>query len=156
MFGWGRKKKMTDDDEGKLRDLAEKRLRNEITAREAYDEVYQRGLQHDNHHTRITGFFMVAGAILCYVTFFAGVWNLSVLEPLFQLPTIVFPAAVIYSTIILLMLIVVVMAQTIYLRATKGGTGWKGESETVILVKEGAYSIARHAVFSAPAFFSLF
>jgi protein-S-isoprenylcysteine O-methyltransferase Ste14 len=147
---------MADDDEGKLRDLAEKRLRNEITAREAYDEVYRRGLQHDNHHTRITGFFMVAGAILCYVTFFAGVWNLSFLEPLFQLPTILFPAAVIYPTIILIMLIVVVMAQTLYLRATKGGTGWKGESETVILVKEGAYSIVRHgAVLSTSIFFAL-
>jgi protein-S-isoprenylcysteine O-methyltransferase Ste14 len=148
---------MTDEDEGKLRDLAEKRLRNEITAREAYDEVYRRGLQHENyHHSIITGFFMVTGIILCYITFFAGVLHLPFLEPLFNLPTIVFPEAVIYAAIILIMLIVVVMAQTLYLRATKGGCGWKGESETVILVKEGAYSIVRHGgVLSTSAFFTL-
>jgi protein-S-isoprenylcysteine O-methyltransferase Ste14 len=144
------------DDEGKLRDLAEKRLRNEITAREAYDEVYRRGLQHDNHHTSLTGFFMVAGGILCYITFFAELWHLSFFAPLFQLPTIVFPVAVIYPAIILIMLIVVVMAQTLYLRATKGGCGWKGESETVILVREGPYGIVRHAaVLSTSIFFTL-
>jgi protein-S-isoprenylcysteine O-methyltransferase Ste14 len=40
--------------------------------------------------------------------------------------------------------------------ATKGGYGWKGESETVILVKEGIYSIVRHgAVLSTSTFFVL-
>lgn len=148
---------MAKDDEGKLRDLAEKRLRNEITAKEAYDEVYRRGLQHENyHHSVITGFFMVTGIILCFITFFAGVLHLPFLEPLFNLPTIVFPATVIYAAIILIVLIVVVMAQTLYLRATKGGCGWKGESETVILVKEGVYSIVRHgAVLSTSIFFTL-
>jgi protein-S-isoprenylcysteine O-methyltransferase Ste14 len=148
---------MTADDEGKVRDLAEKRIRNEITAREAYDEVYRRGLQHDNyHHSTTTGFIMVAGGILCFITFFAGVLHLPFFSDLSQLPTIVFPPAVIYPAIILLMLTVVVMAQTLYLRATKGGSGWKGESETVILVKKGVYSIVRHgAVLSTSAFFTL-
>jgi protein-S-isoprenylcysteine O-methyltransferase Ste14 len=148
---------MADDNEGKVRDLADKRLRKEITAREAYDEVYRRGLQHDNyHHSVITGFFMVAGIILCFITFFAELWHVPFLSDLSQLSTIVFPAAAIYAAIILILLIVAVMAQTIYLRATKGGTGWKGESETVILVKEGAYSIARHmGVLSTSIFFTL-
>ena len=87
---------------------------------------------------------MLAGAILCYITLFAGSLNLPVLSPLFQLPRIIFPTAVIYLAIILFILAVAVLAHTAYLRATKGGTGWKGESETVILVKEGPYSIVRH------------
>jgi protein-S-isoprenylcysteine O-methyltransferase Ste14 len=132
------------DDEGKVRDLAEKRLRNEITAREAYDEVHRRGLQHGNYSSLITGFAMLVGAILCYVTFFAGVWHLPFLSHLSQLPTIVFPAPVIYIAIILLILAAFLLVHTSYLRATKGGCGWKGESETVILVKEGPYSIVRH------------
>jgi protein-S-isoprenylcysteine O-methyltransferase Ste14 len=135
---------LAEDDEGKLRDLAEKRLRNEITAREAYDEVYRRGLQHGSHSSPITSLGLLAGGILCYVTFFAGVWHLPFLSDLSQLPTIVFPGAVIYIAIILLILAVVVLVHTAYLRATKGGCGWKGESETVILVKEGPYAIVRH------------
>lgn len=148
---------MADEDEGKVRDLAEKRLKNEITAREAYDEVYRRELNHDKYHrSTIMSFFMVGGAILCFVTFFAGVWHLPFLSDLSQLPTIVFPAPVIYAAIILLILTVVAMAQTLHLRATKGGCGWKGESETVILVKEGVYGIVRHgAVLSTSAFFVL-
>jgi protein-S-isoprenylcysteine O-methyltransferase Ste14 len=146
---------MADDDEGKLRDLAEKRLRNEITAREAYDEVYRRGLQHGNYSSAITGFVMLVGGILCYITFFAELWHLSFFAPLFQRPTIIFPAAVIYLAIILLILTFVVLVHTTYLRATKGGTGWKGESETVILVREGPYAIVRHgAVLGSSGFFT--
>jgi len=133
------------DDDGKLRDLAEKRLRNEITAREAYDEVYRRGLQHGNYSSPINGFVMLAGGILCYITFFAEVWHLSFFAPLFQLPTIIFPETVRYLAIILLILTFVGLVHTTYLRATKGGSGWKGESETVILVREGPYAIVRHA-----------
>jgi len=144
------------DDEGKLRDLAEKRLRNEITAREAYDEVYRRGLQHGNYSSQITGFVMLVGAILCYVTFFAELWHLSFFTPLFQLPTIIFPETVRYLAIILLILTFVVIVYTAYLRATKGGSGWKGESETVILVREGPYAIVRHAaVLGSSGFFTL-
>ena len=147
---------MTDEEEGKLGDLPEKRRRNEITAREAYDEVYRRGLQHGTYSSPITGFTMLVGAILCLVTLFAEVLHLSFLAPLSQLPTIVFSAAVIYLAIILLILTVVVLVHTTYLRATKGGTGWKGESETVILVKEGPYSIVRHgAVLSFSGFVTL-
>jgi len=143
------------DDEGKLRDLAEKRLKNEITAREAYDEVYRRGLQHGNYSSQITGFVMLVGGILCYITFFAELWHLSFFAPLFQLPTIIFPAAVIYLAIILLILTFVGLVHTTYLRATKGGTGWKGESETVILVREGPYAIVRHAaVLASSGFFT--
>ncbi len=146
---------MADDKEGKVRDLAEKRRRNEITAREAYDEVYRRGLQHGSNSSPITAFVMLAGAILCYVTFFAVVWHLSFLAPLSQLPTIIFPETVRYLTIIPLILTVVGLVHTTYLRATKGGTGWKGESETIILVKEGPYSIVRHgAVLSFSGFFT--
>ncbi len=135
---------MSDDKEGKVRDLAEKRLRNEITAREAYDEVYRRGLQHGNYSSQITAFGMLAGGILCFVTFVVGSLNLSSISPLFQQPRIIFPETVIYPAIILLILTFVGLIHTTYLRATKGGTGWKGESETVILVKEGPYAIVRH------------
>jgi protein-S-isoprenylcysteine O-methyltransferase Ste14 len=135
---------MTEDNEGKLKDLAEKRLSNEITAKEAYDEVYRRELQHGNYSSPLTSFGLLAGGTLCFITFFAGVLHLPFLSDLSQLPTIVFPAPVIYLAIILLILATVVLVHTTYLRATKGGTGWKGESETVILVKEGAYAIVRH------------
>ena len=147
---------MTDEEEGKLGDLPGKRRKNEITASEAYDEVYRRGLHHGTYSSPITGFTMLVGAILCFVTLFTEVLHSSFLTPLTQLPTIVFPAAGIYLAIILLILTVVVLVHTTYLRATKGGTGWKGESETVILVKEGPYSIVRHgAVLSFNGFFTL-
>ena len=147
---------MTDEDKGKLGDLPEKRRRNELTAREAYDEVYRRGLQHGTDSSPITGFTMLVGTIVCYVTLFAEELHLSFLAPLSKLPTIVFPAAVIYLAIILLIFTVFVLVQTTYLRATKGGTGWKGESETVILIKEGPYGIVRHgAALSFSGFFTL-
>lgn len=147
---------MTDDEKGKLRDLAEKRRRNEITAREAYNEVYRRGLQHEKYSSPITAFVMVLGGILCYITLFAEAWHLSFLAPLTQLPTIIFPATVRYLAVILLILTGVGMVHTAYLRATKGGCGREGVSETVILVREGLYKIVRHAdVLSGSGFFTL-
>jgi len=143
------------DDEGKLRDLAEKRLKNKITAREAYDEVYRRGLQHGKDSSPITVVAMLAGPILCYISLFAEALNLPFLSPLFQLPRIIFSETVIYPAIILLILSFVGLVHTAYLRATKGGSGWKGESETVILVKEGPYAIVRHgAVLSFSGLFT--
>jgi len=35
------------------------------------------------------------------------------------------------------------MIHAAYLRATKGGCGWKGESETIMLVTDGIYSVVR-------------
>jgi len=93
---------------------------------------------------------------MCYITLFAEAWHLSFLAPLTQLPTIIFPATVRYLAVILLILTGVGMAHTTHLRATKGGSGWKGESETVILVREGLYKIVRHpGVLSTSGFFTL-
>jgi hypothetical protein len=78
--------------EGALRDLGEKRQKGEITDREAYNEVYKRGLQHNNYSSPITGFVMLVGGVLCYVSLFANVSQLTFLYPLSQLPTIVFPS----------------------------------------------------------------
>lgn len=147
---------MVKREEGALRDLGEKRRRGEITAREAYNEVYKRGLQHNNYSSPITGFVMLVGGVLCYVSLFADIPQLTFLSALSRLPTIVFPPIIKYLTIIPLILSVVGMVYTTYLRGTKGGTGWKGESETVILVREGPYKIVRHAgVLSTASFFTL-
>lgn len=147
---------MVEREEGMLRDLAEKRRRGQITAREAYNEVYRRGLQHNNYSSPITGLVMFAGGVLCYLSLFAKIPQLPFFHALSQLPTIVFPPVTKYLAIIPFVLSIVGLVHTTYLRGRKGGTGWKGESETVILVREGPYKIVRHpAALSTASLFTL-
>jgi len=147
---------MVEQEEGMLRDLAEKRRRGEITSREAYNEVYRRGLQHNNYSSPITGLIMFVGVVFCYVSLFAKIPQLPFLFPSSQLPAMVFPPVIKYLTIIPLILSIVGVVYTTYLRGRKGGTGWKGESETVILVREGPYEIVRHPVaLNTASFFTL-
>jgi len=65
------------------------------------------------------------------------------LHLLFQLPRIIFPPSVTYLAVAVFVISVLIMAHAAFLRAKKGGCGWKGESETIMLVTEGIYSVVR-------------
>jgi len=136
--------KKEEKKEGMVRDLIEKKKRGEITSKEAYQEIYRRGLQHGKYSSQITGLVMLVGGILCFITLIAKITDLPMLEPLTQLPAISFPPIIRYSAVVFILLSVIVMFHTTFLRAKKGGCGWKGESETIMLVTDGAYGVVRH------------
>ena len=136
--------KKEEKKEGIVRDLIKKKKRGEITSKEAYQEIYRRGLQHGKYSSQITGLVMLVGGILCFVTLIAKITNLPMLEPLTQLPAISFPPIIRYSAVVFILLSIIVMFHTTFLRAKKGGCGWKGESETIMLVTDGAYGVVRH------------
>jgi len=136
--------KKEEKKEGMVRDLIEKKKRGEITSKEAYKEIYRRGLQHGKDSSQITVLTMLVGGILCFITLIAKITHLPMLEPLTQLPAISFPPIIRYSAVIFILLSIIVMFHTAFLRAKKGGCGWKGESETIMLVADGAYGIVRH------------
>lgn len=136
--------KKKEKKEGMVRDLIEKKKRGEITSKEAYQEIYRRGLQHGKDSSQITVLAMLVGGILCFITLIAKITHLPMLEPLTQLPAISFPPIIRYSAVIFILLSIIVMFHTAFLRAKKGGCGWKGESETIMLVTDGAYGVVRH------------
>jgi len=144
--------------EGLLKDLIEKRRKGEITEREAYQEIYRRGLEHGRYGSQLSNTGILLGYMLPFLPIIVSIvhalGNISFLAPfvehltflhlLLQLPRIIFPQIIIYLTVAVFVISVLIMAHAAYLRAKKGGCGWKGESETIMLVTGGIYSVVRH------------
>lgn len=144
--------------EGLVEDLIDKIRKGEITEGEAYQEIYHRGLNHGKYSSQVTSAAITLGYTLPFlpltVALFDALGNvpslasyaerLAFLRLILQLPRFSFPQTVIYLACIVFVISLIVMAHAAHLRAKKGGCGWKGESETIMLVTEGAYSIVRH------------
>jgi len=137
------------EDENKERgetwDLAEKLEKGEITEEEAKREVYRRGLQHERYGSNwLVGLSMVGWGVLCFISGIAKATNIPLLKFFVQLPAVSFPPTITYSALVLAFLALAIGLYATYFRAEKGGCGWKGESETIIFVREGPYRIMRH------------
>ena len=124
--------------EGKVNDLVEKLKRGEITSKDALKELGKRGLLESERWEFIP-----------WVVYFA-LWLLPVvsrqlkLEPLAffaQLPSISFPAVVIYISLAIAFLGILVGVWATRMHYKKGGLN---HDETVILFKEGPYRVMRH------------
>ncbi|MFP3985651.1 MAG: methyltransferase family protein [Candidatus Bathyarchaeia archaeon] len=144
--------------EGLVEDLIDKIRKEEVTEGEAYQEIYRRGLEHGKYSSRVSNTVMTLGFILPYLPVVVAVLDvlgnvpslapfverLAFLRVLVLMPRIFFPQIVVYLAIVTFVISLIVMVYAVYLRAKKGGCGWKGESETVMLVTEGVYNIVRH------------
>lgn len=143
--------------EGLVADLIEKRMKGEITEKEAYQEIIRRGLEHGKYGSPLSNTSILLGHILPFLPIMLAILNalgnihslapfierLTFLNFLLQLPRIIFPQSVTYLAAAAFVTCVLIMAHAAFLRAKKGGCGWKGESETIMLVTEGIYGVVR-------------
>jgi len=146
------------EEEGLVEDLIDKIRKGEITEGEAHQEIYHRGLNHEKYSSQVTAAAITLGYVLPFLPITVALLDalgnvpslasfaerLAFLRLILQLPRLSFPQTVIYLAIIVFVISLVAMAHAAHLRAKKGGCGWKGESETIMLVTEGAYSVVRH------------
>ncbi len=131
--------------EGMVRDLIEKKRKGEITSKEILQEIQNRGLQHGQYgHSWIMILCMIGWGILCFISVIVKIIDVSMLGPFTQLPAIKFQPIIKDLAAIFALSGLIIGVFATYLRAKKGGTGWKGESETIIMIKEGPYRIIRH------------
>ena len=126
--------------EGKVKDLAEKLERGELTPKEILKILDEQALKHRENWKDFIG--TIVWGILCFFPAAAKFSNLEILNFFAQLPAIKFPMAVIYSTVIVIVLVVCIEVYVVYWRKKKGGLG--SEDDTIILLKEGPFRIVRH------------
>ena len=143
--------------EGLVIDLIEKRRKGEITEKEAYQEIYRRDLEHGRYSSPLSNTSLLLGHILPFLPLMVAivlalgnipslapfVEQLTFLQLILQLPRIIFPQSIAYLAAAACVTSVIIMIHATFLRATKGGCGWKGESETIMLVTDGIYSVVR-------------
>lgn len=126
--------------EGRVKDLAEKVRKEDITPKEAQRELRKRGLGHEETWKDFAPF--VVWGILCFLPKFAKDTGIGILSFLAQLPAIEFPAIAIYLSIVLFIAAIALGAWFTYDQIKKGGCG--SEDHTVILLKNGPHAIMRH------------
>jgi len=124
--------------EGRVKDLAKKLERGEITSKDALKELEKRGLLEPERWEIIPWAIYI---ILWLLPLVSRQMKLVLLEPLTQLPTISFPAIVICISIVLSALGMSIGIWATRMHYKKGGLN---HDETVILLKEGPYRVMRH------------
>jgi len=161
--------KKEDKKEGLVKDLIEKRRKREITEKEAYQEIYRRGLQHGRYGSPLSNTAILLGHILPFLPLTVAIMNalsnipslapfverLTFMHLLLQLPRIIYPQNVTYLAAASFATSVLIMTHAAFLRAKKGGCGWKGESETIMLVTEGIYGVVRQPAHLSSGFILL-
>jgi len=126
--------------EGKVKDLAEKLRKGDITPEEARIELQKRGLGHKETWKDFIGF--VVWGVLCFLPGFAKQTGLEALSFFTQLSPIEFPSIVIYISIVFFIAMIPVAMSGYYFNSRMGGCG--REDHTVMLLRNGPYGIVRH------------
>jgi protein-S-isoprenylcysteine O-methyltransferase Ste14 len=117
--------------EGEVKDLREKIEKGNLTPKEGIKILKERELIEPESWKGYYNIWYVVWVILCF--------PLSA----FQLLTIKFPMALIYSAIVFFILAICVEAYvSVYWRMKRGGL--YSEGKTVLLLKKGPYRIVRH------------
>jgi len=124
--------------EGKVRDLVEKLKRGEITSKDALKELGKRGLLESERWEIIPWVVYFVFLLLPAVS---RQFKLDFLAFFAQLPSISFPAIVIYVLLAIAFLGILVGIWATRIHYKKGGLN---HDETVILFKEGPYRVMRH------------
>jgi protein-S-isoprenylcysteine O-methyltransferase Ste14 len=127
--------------EGRVGDLVEKMERGEIGSKEIIRELEKRKLT-ERDIMKYEAWGYVVWAILCFLPAIAKLSNLDILSFLTQLPTIEFPAIVIYLSVALFLAVTPITASGMYHNVKHGGC--HSEDQTIILLKRGVYMIMRH------------
>ena len=126
--------------ESKVKDLAEKLRKGEITPEEAQRELRKRGLGHEETWKDFV--WHVVWGILCFLPAIAKGTGIEILSLFARLPAMEFPPIVIYLSITLFIAMIPLAVWGFYFNSKKGGCG--SEDHTVILLKNGPYGIVRH------------
>jgi len=124
--------------EGKVNDLVEKLRRGEITSKDALKELGKRGLLEPERWEIIP---LTAYFVLLLLPVVSSQSKLDFLAFFAQLPSISFPAIVIYISLAIGLLGILVGIWATRMHYKKGGLK---HDETVILLKEGPYRVMRH------------
>jgi hypothetical protein len=128
--GWGLLEKKREK-EGKIKDLVEKLKRGEITSKDAFKELGKRGLLESERWEIIPWVVYFVFLLLPAVS---SQFKLDFLAFFAQLPSISFPAIVIYVLLAIPFLGILVGIWATRIHYKKGGLN---HDETVILFKEG-------------------
>jgi protein-S-isoprenylcysteine O-methyltransferase Ste14 len=124
--------------EGKVNDLVEKLKRGEITSKDALKELGKRGLLESERWEIIPWVVYFVFLLLPAVS---KQFKLDFLAFFAQLPSISFPAVVIYISLAIGFLGILVGIWATRMHYKKGGLN---HDETVILFKDGPYQVMRH------------
>jgi protein-S-isoprenylcysteine O-methyltransferase Ste14 len=135
--GWGLLERKREK-EGKVNDLVEKLKRGEITSKDALKELEKRGLLESERWEIIP---WVVYFVLLLLPPVSKQLKLEFSAFFAQLPSISFPAIVIYISLAIGFLGILVGIWATRMHYKKGGLN---HDETVILFKEGPYRVMRH------------
>jgi len=124
--------------ESKVKDLAEKLQRGELTPKEALRKLKERGLTEKEAWEIIPWMIYL---ILCLLPLAARQSGLDSLAFFAQLPAIRFPATAIYISVVLVAIGTFFLIWQIQSHRKRGGLK---ADETIILYKVGLYRIMRH------------
>jgi protein-S-isoprenylcysteine O-methyltransferase Ste14 len=136
-----------EEDEGQVKDLVEKLQRGEITSKEAYKRLEERGLT-EGLNPSFWGKLVLD--IIPWPTYFIlwllPVWSMELkldfLEFFAQLPAFRLPAIVIYVSLVLVAIGTFFLIWAGCSHRKRGGL--KKADETIIFYREGPYCIMRH------------
>ena len=127
--------------EGEVKDLVEKMEKGEITKKEIVRNLEEKRLTEKAIFKGGASIYLV-WVILCFLPAIAKLSGLGILNFFAQLPTIKFPASVIYLLFIPLFTAILLTVSGAYYNIKRGGC--HSEDETIILLKNGPYRIVRH------------
>jgi len=127
--------------EGEVKDLVEKLERGEITSKEIVEKLKERRLT-EKAILKYEAWGYVIWGILCFLPAIAKYSGLEVLSFLVRLPTIKFPAIIIYLAIAFFVAAIPLTVSGVRCNIKKGGC--HSEDETIILLREGPYKVLRH------------
>jgi protein-S-isoprenylcysteine O-methyltransferase Ste14 len=129
---------------GEVDDLVRKLEEGKLSSQEVLEELKRRRLLHHQNEP-FSGFYSVLGltawGVLCSLPVLAEIFGLDIAN----VPSIEMPVEVGYLASILLVVLVLPLFYSVYLRSKNSVTG----DEDIILVKDGAYGIVRHPSFLA-------
>jgi protein-S-isoprenylcysteine O-methyltransferase Ste14 len=128
-----------EEKEGKVKGLAEKLESGEITSKGALKELKKRGLLEPERWEIIS---WVAYFVLWLLPVVSSQSKLDFLAFFAQLPSISFPAMVIYISLAIGFLGIFIGIRASRMHYKKGGLN---HDETVILLEEGPYRVIRHS-----------
>ena len=144
---------MTLKNEGKIKDLAEKLEKGEITFKDVVKELEERKLT-ERATMKYEPFGYVAWALLCFLPAVAKFTELGFLYFLTQMPTMEFPHLVIYLAVALFLAVIPFTAAGMHANVKHGGC--RSEDHTIILQRKGIYGIMRHpSTFAFSMFFGM-
>jgi protein-S-isoprenylcysteine O-methyltransferase Ste14 len=130
-----------DKREGEVKDLMEELERGKTTPKEIVQTLEERRLT-EKAILKYGAWSYVVWAVLCFLPAIAKLSGLELLSLFAQLPSVEFPAIVIYLSVVLFIAAIPLTAAGMFYNIRQGGC--RSEDATILLLRNGPYRIVRH------------